>query len=72
MRQTLTRRDLIALIVVLLCAATLRLAAPGVVEFKNDEANLSSLALDVVHGRTFRSWASIRQSGSTIRPPRST
>src|SRR5258708_20238637 len=42
---------LLAAIVIL--AAVLRLGWPGVVEFKRDEANLSVLTLDLVHGRNF-------------------
>lgn len=41
----------LALIVVL--AAALRLGNSGVVEFKRDEANLARLALDMAHGRAF-------------------
>lgn len=35
---------------IILAAAFLRFASPGIVEFKRDEANLSLLALDVAHG----------------------
>src|SRR5258708_11766182 len=38
---------------ILILAAVLRLGWPGVVEFKRDEANLSVLTLDLVHGRNF-------------------
>src|SRR5258708_31321204 len=41
----------IALAAILILAAILRLGAPGVVEFKTDEANLSERALDLVRGR---------------------
>ena len=47
----MTFRDRVALTAVLLLALVLRLGAPGLVEFKTDEANLSVLALDMVHGR---------------------
>src|SRR6266849_1884404 len=40
-----------ALAAILILAAILRLGAPGVVEFKTDEANLSERALDLVRGR---------------------
>lgn len=40
-------------ILILLVAALLRLGAPGVVEFRQDEANLSRLALDLARGRDF-------------------
>lgn len=42
-----------ALAVLLLLAVALRLGAPGITEFKRDEANLSQRALDLVHGRDF-------------------
>src|SRR5437016_3369341 len=45
--------ELLALASILILAAFLRLGAPGVVEFKRDEANLSYLSLDMVHGRQF-------------------
>src|SRR5260221_1597523 len=41
-----------ALVVIMILAAALRLGAPGIVEFKTDEANLSVLSLDLVHGRS--------------------
>ncbi|MEP7289138.1 MAG: glycosyltransferase family 39 protein [Chloroflexota bacterium] len=51
---TLPRRlEWAALAIVLILAAVLRLGMPGVVEFKLDEANLSLLSLDMVHGRSF-------------------
>jgi len=40
-------------LVILLLAAVLRMGAPGVSEFKRDEANLSQLALDLARGRSF-------------------
>ncbi len=43
----------LALAGVLILAAALRLGAPGVVEFKRDEANLSYLSLDMARGRSF-------------------
>jgi hypothetical protein len=43
----------LALAVILTLAAALRLGAPGVVEFKRDEANLSYMALDMARGREF-------------------
>jgi 4-amino-4-deoxy-L-arabinose transferase-like glycosyltransferase len=43
----------LALALILLLAAYLRLESPGVVEFKRDEANLSRLALDLARGRDF-------------------
>jgi hypothetical protein len=41
----------IALAVILILAAALRLGMPDVVEFKRDEANLSLLALNMAHGQ---------------------
>lgn len=48
-----TRRDALALLLILLVAALLRLGEPGVVEFRHDEAMLSLLAQDMADGRTF-------------------
>jgi len=47
------RSEWAALAALLLLAAILRLGAPGITEFKRDEANLSQRALDLVHGRDF-------------------
>ncbi|MBN2303141.1 MAG: glycosyltransferase family 39 protein, partial [Anaerolineae bacterium] len=47
------RWELAALVGVLLLAAGLRLGAPGITEFKRDEANMAQKALDLVHGREF-------------------
>src|SRR3990172_7139327 len=47
------RWELAALAAILILAGALRLGAPGITEFKRDEANLSQLALDLAHGRTF-------------------
>lgn len=38
---------------ILLLAGALRLGAPGITEFKRDEANLSRLALDLAQGKDF-------------------
>jgi hypothetical protein len=46
------RFEIIALLGILLLAAFLRFTAPGVVEFKRDEANLSYLALDFARGHS--------------------
>ena len=43
----------IGLALVLILAAVLRLGWPNIVEFKRDEANLSVLSLDMLHGRDF-------------------
>lgn len=48
-----TRRDTLMLIAVLVIAAGMRFARPGVVEFKHDEAYLSLLALDALAAREF-------------------
>jgi 4-amino-4-deoxy-L-arabinose transferase-like glycosyltransferase len=47
------RGEWAALAALLLLAAALRLGAPGITEFKRDEANLSQRASDLVHGRDF-------------------
>jgi len=47
------RFERVGLIIVLFVAAYLRLSSPGIVEYKADEANLSRLALDLAHGRSF-------------------
>ncbi len=47
------RWEWLALAAILLLAAALRLGAPGVSEFKLDEAHLSQLALDTARGRDF-------------------
>ncbi len=41
------------LTLILILAAILRLGWPNIVEFKRDEANLSVLTLDMLHGRDF-------------------
>ncbi|MBX3080635.1 MAG: glycosyltransferase family 39 protein [Anaerolineae bacterium] len=46
-----TSLEWLAFAVIVIIAAVLRLGAPGIVEFKRDEANLSSLALDMARGR---------------------
>ncbi|PJF34303.1 MAG: hypothetical protein CUN49_16345, partial [Candidatus Thermofonsia Clade 1 bacterium] len=43
----------IALAAIMALALTLRLALPDVVEFRQDEANLSLLARQMAQGRTF-------------------
>ncbi|MBN1313275.1 MAG: glycosyltransferase family 39 protein [Anaerolineae bacterium] len=45
------RLELAALVIILILAAVLRLGAPGITEFKRDEANLARLALDLARGR---------------------
>ncbi len=47
------RLDWLALVLILCLAAALRLGAPGISEFKRDEANLSALALDMARGHAF-------------------
>ncbi|HEX2905576.1 MAG TPA: glycosyltransferase family 39 protein, partial [Phototrophicaceae bacterium] len=49
--RQLTRLDALALLLVLLVAALLRLGNPGVVEFLHDEAMLSLLAQDMAAGK---------------------
>jgi 4-amino-4-deoxy-L-arabinose transferase-like glycosyltransferase len=48
-----TRLEVLALIAILLAATFFRLAIPGAIEFKQDEANLSLLALDMARGKNF-------------------
>jgi 4-amino-4-deoxy-L-arabinose transferase-like glycosyltransferase len=45
------RGEWIALALILLLAAALRLGAPGISEFKRDEANMMARALDLARGR---------------------
>jgi hypothetical protein len=47
------RAEWLALAGIIVLAAVLRLGMPGVVEFKRDEANLSALAYDMAHLKTF-------------------
>jgi len=47
------RRELIPFLLILLLAAFLRLAWPGLTEFKQDEAHIYRLALDLVDWRAF-------------------
>ncbi|HRE46749.1 MAG TPA: glycosyltransferase family 39 protein [Aggregatilineales bacterium] len=48
-----TRLEWLAFIGIILLAAALRMGMPGAVEFKQDEANLSLMALDMARGRDF-------------------
>lgn len=63
-----TRPELLALVGILALAAFLRLALPGVVEFRQDEANLSQIALDMARGRAFP-LSSIDSSVGILQPP---
>ncbi len=45
------RGEWIALALILLLAAALRMGAPGITEFKRDEANMMQAALDLARGR---------------------
>src|SRR5690606_37232666 len=47
------RWELALLAAILLLAGALRMGAPGITEFKRDEANLSRLALDLAQGSDF-------------------
>lgn len=49
--SAIRRWEWAALAAILLLAAVVRMGAPGITEFKRDEANLSQRALDLVHGR---------------------
>src|SRR5215207_10345197 len=48
-----TRRDLVTLALVLFVAAVMRFGEAGIVEFKLDEAWLSRLSLESLHGGSF-------------------
>lgn len=45
------RGEWLALALILLLATAMRLGAPGITEFKRDEANMMQRALDLAHGR---------------------
>ena len=49
--EAIRRREWALLACILLLAAVVRLGAPGISEFKRDEANMSQMALDLVEGR---------------------
>lgn len=49
----MTRREWLALVLILAVAALLRLGWPGLTEFKQDEAHLYALALDLAELRAF-------------------
>ena len=49
----LARWELALLVAILLLAGALRMGAPGLTEFKRDEANLSRLALNLAQGKGF-------------------
>jgi len=46
-------RELLALAVILLLAAILRMGWPGITDFKLDEAHITALALDLAEGKSF-------------------
>lgn len=50
--SSITWGEMLGLLAIVILASALRLGAPGVVEFKRDEANLSHLALDIARGRS--------------------
>ncbi len=50
---SLSRREGLALAAVLLVAGALRLSAPGISQFRLDEAHVTALALGIVDGRAF-------------------
>ncbi|KAB2866042.1 MAG: hypothetical protein F9K46_03125 [Anaerolineae bacterium] len=52
-RHPLRRWEWITAVGILLLAAFLRLHAPGITEFKRDEATLSRLALNLAQGEDF-------------------
>jgi hypothetical protein len=67
-KTPIRRWEWAALIAILLVAAALRMGAPGITEFKRDEANLSRLALALVEGRDFP-LLGIRSSVNVPNPP---
>ncbi|MFZ0544708.1 MAG: hypothetical protein WAM60_04690, partial [Candidatus Promineifilaceae bacterium] len=52
-QASITAREIGFLVLILLVAALLRMGQPGLVEFKRDEANLFSLALNMAKFQTF-------------------
>ncbi|NDJ74827.1 MAG: glycosyltransferase family 39 protein [Chloroflexi bacterium] len=64
----LRRWEIGLLVLIVLAAALVRMGAPGITEFKRDEANLSQLALDLSRGREFP-WLGIDSSVGFPNPP---
>jgi hypothetical protein len=67
-RTPIRRWEWAGLIAILMVAALLRMSAPGITEFKRDEANLSQLALDMAQGRDVP-LLGIRSSVNVPNPP---
>ncbi|MFQ3535853.1 MAG: glycosyltransferase family 39 protein [Aggregatilineales bacterium] len=68
LKQRVRLAEGIALAAIMALALGLRLAWPGVVEFRQDEANLSLLARQMAQGRTFPLY-SIDSSVGVLQPP---
>ena len=68
--NSLTRRDLLLLGLVLLVAALMRFGQSGIVEFFHDDAMLSTLAQDMAQGRSFP-FTGINSSVGIPNPPTS-
>lgn len=66
----INRRDIIILMLILFVAALMRFGQAGIVEFFHDEAMLSSLAQDMVSGRSFP-FTGINSSVGIPNPPTS-
>jgi len=66
----LRRWELACLVAILALAAALRMGAPGITEFKRDEANLSQLALDLARGKSLP-LLGISSSAGIPNPPHS-
>jgi 4-amino-4-deoxy-L-arabinose transferase-like glycosyltransferase len=64
----LRRWEVVGLLIIVLAAVALRMGAPGISEFKRDEANLSQKALDLARGRDLP-WRGIDSSVGVPNPP---
>jgi hypothetical protein len=58
-----TRRDLLALVVILLIAAFMRFGRPGIVEYFHDDGMLATLAQEMADGRAFHLTGIISSTG---------
>lgn len=58
----MTRIDVVALVSILLLAAALRFMSPQVIDYRQDQADLVSLAQDVVEGKSLMTTRSMETS----------
>lgn len=58
-----TRRDLLALVLILLIAALMRFGRPGIVEYFHDDGMLATLAQEMADGRAFHLTGIISSTG---------